>query len=91
MLGLVLVVAGAAGCASRISQRNYERVQNGMTLAQVQEILGEGQLQQGLAGGIGNLGGSVSVYQWRDEQRVITVTFINDKVTAKSSENLDAG
>ena len=88
-LGLVLIAGMLAGCGSRVSRENYERIQTGMTLQQVQDIMGNrGVTSEGVAGAIGDLAGSASVYRWVDENRAITVTFINGKVVSKGSEGM---
>ena len=59
-----------------------------MTLAQVQGILGKGELQTGASGAIMDIAGSAKVYKWVEGDKTITVTFINDKVTGKARAGL---
>ena len=84
--GLMLI--SVAGCASKVTQENYDKIENGMTLAQVQAILGKGELQTGASGAIGGLGGSAKMYKWVDGDKTITITFVNDKVTTKVQTSL---
>ena len=87
---LVLVTAllsGAIGC-TKVSKENYEKVQSGMSLSEVEGILGKGTEKAGLGGAIGNLSGSAKILTWGDEEKSITITFANDKVVAKAASGL---
>jgi hypothetical protein len=87
---LVLVMVAAGGCGdARVSQANYEKIQNGMSLQQIQDILGPGAKEsQGdgsnVAGQFGvdvqgyggqSRGPSGDVYTWESGARKITVYF----------------
>ncbi len=89
---LAVVLVGSAlllvcGC-SKVSKANYDKVEIGMTLSQVEAILGKGTEKAGVAGAVGGLGGSAKVMTWGDEKKSITITFVNDKVTAKLEQGL---
>lgn len=87
---LVLVTAllsGAIGC-TKVSKENYEKVQSGMSLSEVEGILGKGTEKAGLGGAIGNLSGSAKILTWGDDEKSITITFANDKVVAKAATGL---
>ena len=95
MTAIVLAAGLAAtmltGCASKISKSNYEQVRTGMTVAQVEDILGKGTEQAGIGGAVGKLAGSVKVVCWTEGEKSdkkITVTFVNDKVVAKIETGL---
>ena len=85
LLGLALIFM--SGC-SKVSQSNYDKIQNDMTVSQVEAILGKGTEKAGAAGAIGNLTGSGKVLTWGDDKKSITVTFVNDKVVAKTQQGL---
>jgi hypothetical protein len=90
---LVLLVAGltcvlVVGCGSKVSKGNYDKISNGMTVAEVEGIMGKGAEEAAGAGAIGNLAGSAKVMSWKDGDKTITVTFVNDKVTAKIQKGL---
>ena len=85
LLGLVFVIVSGCG---KISQSNYDKIENGMNLGQVEKILGTGTEQAGVAGAIGKVAGSGKVMAWGDEKKSITVTFANDKVVAKMQKGL---
>ena len=83
-----LLVMGLAGCASKVTSENYDKIENDMTLAEVEGILGKGELQVGGSGALGDLGGSAKVYKWTDGEKVITITFVNDKVKTRLQKGL---
>ena len=80
---LMTVTMGGCGKGLDVSKEAYDKVEDGMTLAQVEAILGKGQLQTGGSGGIGNLTGSAKVYKWIDGDKTITITFVNEKVKTR--------
>lgn len=86
LAGLMLMMV--AGCGSKVSKDNYDKIKTGMTLAEVENILGKGELQAGGAGGLGDLLGSAKVYKWTDGEKSIMVTFANDKVTVKAQTGI---
>ncbi len=84
---LALGMAVASGCA-KITRSHYDQIQDGMTLSQVESILGTGKEEAGVGGAIGKIAGSAKVMRWGDDQKWITVTFVNDKVVAKAEKGL---
>ena len=86
LLGLGVITL--AGCGSKVTKSNFDQITNGMTLAQVEAILGKGAESTGASGAIGNLVGSAKVVTWKDGDKTITVTFANDKVVLKASGGL---
>jgi len=91
----------AIACAGKLTKANYDKVANGMSPAQVESILGPGTEQAssgitipgtatGTATGIGAPGTTVStkVLVWQSGGKVITVTFLNDQVVAKTQIGL---
>jgi hypothetical protein len=85
-LAVVLLVA-VAGCA-KVTLENYEKVTNGMTLAEVEDILGRGTVEAGGGGTLGDLSLSGKVVRWGSDEKHIKVTFVNDKVVAKAQQGL---
>jgi hypothetical protein len=95
---------GVISCAGKLTKANYDKVANGMSPGQVQSILGPGTEQAssgitipgqpgtatGTATGIGAPGTTVStkVLVWQSGGKVITVTFLNDQVVAKTQVGL---
>ena len=88
LAGLTVSLVGCGG--SRISRANYDKITNGMTLEQVQGILGspgeKASADVKLPGVEIRVG--AEVYTWRDDGRKITVVFDDGKVSAKSQEGL---
>ena len=86
LLGLGVIML--AGCGSKVTKSNFDQVTNGMTLAQVEGILGKGTESTGAAGAVGSLAGSAKVVTWKDGNKTITITFANDKVVLKAANGL---
>ena len=88
MVSLAVLLGGLGGCSSKISRENYDKVQTGMTVAQVKEILGEpAETKSGGASVLG-IGGTASTLTWKAGDKTITLTFVNDQLTTKSMSNL---
>jgi hypothetical protein len=85
---LALVLTALSGCGSKVTQSGYDKIANGMTVTQVEGILGKGTEKAGVGGAVGSLAGSARVVTWGDENKSITVTFVNDKVVAKAAQGL---
>jgi hypothetical protein len=91
--------AGACG-KNRVSKANYEKVEKGMSLGEVEAILGKGERETGdgsnIAAGAGgvdvNMGEARSspgtTYLWENKGKKITIVFINDKVFSKAESGL---
>jgi hypothetical protein len=91
-LALTLLVAiSFAGCASddRLTLDNYDRVVTGMTPAEVRDILGQPDDDEG--GGISVVGVDLSgrVMVWEEGERLIEVTFAQGEVVQKFQKGLD--
>ena len=84
-LGLMLTVF--VGC-SKVTAANYDKINTGMTVSEVEEILGKGTEKAGVAGAVGKVAGSGKILTWGDENKSITVTFANGKVAAKAKEGI---
>ena len=85
LVGLMVAVLG--GCGSKVSRSNLDKVVNGMTVTQVEDILGKGAVES-TGTSIGGLALSGEVRIWQDGDKIIKVTFKDGKVTGKSSEGL---
>lgn len=69
------------GCEGRITAGDFERIQTGMTRADVVRILGEPD--ETAAFGVGNLSGEAATWSAGDD--FITVQFVNNKVFGKQA------
>jgi outer membrane protein assembly factor BamE (lipoprotein component of BamABCDE complex) len=79
---IVALVLGAfclVGCGSRINQTNFEKIQTGMTMAEVTLILGEPTESSSVD--VAVFSGTVS--KWQAGDVTITIQFVNGKVVAK--------
>jgi hypothetical protein len=68
------------GCTSPISEANYQKIQNGMTLGQVKAVLGEPT--DAKTAGIGPLSGTAAT--WKHGDLTISIQLLNNKVQLKS-------
>jgi hypothetical protein len=94
VLALCLLLAGCG--KSKVSKENYDKIQNGMSLADVEKLLGKGTDDSGdganVAGQfgvdvVGTSGGGTGVktYVWESGNKKITVYFKQDKVVNKNA------
>lgn len=83
IVGIVLGLFVVTGC-SKVSQENYDKISTGMTVNEVEGILGGGKVEGGGGLAVGGVELSGKVMQWGDEAKHIKVTFANSKVVAKS-------
>ncbi|MBP7933600.1 MAG: hypothetical protein KA354_03025 [Phycisphaerae bacterium] len=77
----------AMGC-NKVTPENYDKIQNQMTLTQVEQILGKGTEQSGGGLAVGDLNVSAKTVTWASGDKSITVTFANDKVVMKTKKGL---
>ena len=79
-----------AGCSGKINKDNYDKISNGMSVSQVESILGEGESQASSNVDLGDYGGNVSseVITWQKGTNVISITFSNGTVMAKAQSGL---
>jgi hypothetical protein len=77
------------GCESGLTQENYAKIQKGMTLVEVQKILGssgeEDSAPTGMTISGGGIGGSSKestdrIYVWKEDGVTVTVTIADGKV-----------
>ncbi|MHB1240841.1 MAG: DUF3862 domain-containing protein [Gammaproteobacteria bacterium] len=76
----VLLALALTGCASKITQSNFDQVKTGMTLEQVRGILGKPTESSGIQ--FGDFSGTSATWKARDGA-TITIQFLDDKVQAK--------
>lgn len=80
ILVLLLLAVLLAACEStRITKENFDKIQTGMTQAEVQAILGEPTESSSLD--VALFSGTTST--WKLGDTTITINFINGKVVAK--------
>jgi len=76
---ILLCATFLLGCSSQITQKNFDKVQSGMTQEEVTAILGDPTESSSI--GFGPVGGTTST--WKANGRTITIQFVNGKVIAK--------
>jgi hypothetical protein len=91
---------------SKVNKANYDKITEGMTLEQVEGILGKGTKEEGgdgsnvagqfgvdVTGGMGGGGGSkaITTYKWEKGDKSITVHFLNGKVSKTTQQGLSKG
>ena len=87
ILGLLVCVAGCGG----VNRKNYDKVYNGMTVAQVEKVLGK-PTGTGPAPSDPALQGATELMTWRDKKqpdKTIAVGVKDGRVVAKSETGLD--
>jgi hypothetical protein len=95
MLGCSLL-ASLAGCESKITKTNYDQITTGMTLGEVEKLLGSGTLdaQPGAvsisSAGVADTakGSNEQTYTWRDGSAEVIITFTDGKVVQKRQSGL---
>jgi hypothetical protein len=75
------------GCG-RVTRENYEKIEVGMTLEQVEGFLGRGETKVGGGAAIADLAASAQIIQWGGEAKCIKVTVLNGKVLTKLQRGL---
>jgi len=78
-LGVAILLLCLAACGSRLNQENFDKIHEGMSPKEVQEILGAPANTEGRS----FLGLSSGEAVWKDDKATITVHFLNDKVVSK--------
>lgn len=83
---LSVIVLCLAACGTKVTPDNYDRLQSGMSKAQVHAILGTPDDVTG-----NEIGGVLSLTKetWKTGKHRITVTFGNDALALKSLDNPD--
>ena len=82
-------------CKNRVTRANFDQIKEGMTLAEVEKILGKGTKEEGDGTGVAaqfgvampqapTVGGG-ETYKWERGNNSITVTVRDGKVTSKRS------
>lgn len=69
-----------AACTSKVTQENFSKIQNGMSMRQVTQILGTPVSVDSI--NIAGISGASAV--WKDKDTVITIQFLNNKVQIKT-------
>jgi hypothetical protein len=90
-LCMLVLFTGLAGCEKKVTEANFNKITNGMSLAQVEKILGSGTDDTPAAGfsvsgaGVGSqTAHPEKIYVWKTPEMTITVIFKDGNVIQKS-------
>ncbi len=91
----IAIVIPLAGCEDTVTQENFDRIQVGMPLHEVEAFMGgKGEVETVMGGGI-SAGGIAStniappnIYKWQKGVKMITVTVQDGKVIGKGKDRL---
>jgi hypothetical protein len=95
VLALTLLLSG---CAGKVTKANFDKITNGMSLSEVEAILGKGERNDGDGSNVAaQVGVDVGApakprgftsYIWQSGDKSIEVQLTNDKVTGKIAKGL---
>jgi hypothetical protein len=93
---LLVALIGLAGCGGAADESKFARIHKGMTLAEVEAIMSEGEEQYRIAPpgqtaetpGVPGINLNSKVIEWKSEGKTIVVTFIDDKVVSKQQSGI---
>jgi len=90
VFALMLASIAMSGCEAKVTQDSFDQIKTGMTMSEVEGVLGgKGELETTMGGGIsaGGIGSTTivtgSTYKWEHGVKQITVTMKDGKVVDK--------
>lgn len=86
IVSLATVCLLLTACGSPVNQANFDKIKTGMSVEQVQAILGNPT--ESSTASFGELSGGAAT--WKNDDIVITVQFVNNKVQFKQFAKNDA-
>jgi len=88
LLSVLPRIAMTGGGGEPFTKNTYSKVKTGMTLAEVESILGKGTEQSSSDASFGGISVDIKSMVWQDENKIISITFSHNKVKAKSQIGL---
>jgi major membrane immunogen (membrane-anchored lipoprotein) len=87
---IVFSLVFLTACSGKLTKENYDKISTGMSLSEVENILGKGESQASSNIDMGEFGGNVrsEVITWQKWTKVISITFSNGKVMSKAQTGL---
>jgi chemotaxis signal transduction protein len=85
---VAFLLAGVVGC-NRVTRENYNKVQAGMTVQQVKDILGNPDETKSAGASVLGISADKTTMIWKSGDKSITVTFVNEQVLTTSMQNLE--
>ena len=86
LLTFVLLIVGCGG--NPITKNNYAKVETGMTIDEVESILGPGTEQGSSDACFGGISIDMKSMIWQNKGKIISITFSHGKVKAKTQVGL---
>jgi hypothetical protein len=89
VLGMACAVLMMVACESKLTQESFARIKPGMTLGEVQTILGSSGTEESSAGGMSISGAGIAgsskeskerIFVWKEGEATITVVIADGKV-----------
>ena len=95
-LAAVVCALVLTGCESKVTTENYDKITVGMSLSEVEGLLGSGELQDSAGTSIGSSGltgaergnPDAKTYAWGEESKQIVVNFVKGVVVSKTKRGL---
>lgn len=86
---LILAPTLFVGCGrNAITKDNYSQIKTGMSIDEVEAILGSGTEQASSDASFGGISIDMKSMVWQNEDKIISITFSHDKVQAKTQMGL---
>jgi hypothetical protein len=84
-LAVTLVLAATLGaCSHQLTVENYDALKAGMTLEQVEALLGSGELVEGGSAAMDRAGVSGGKFRWTEGDREVTVHFFEGRLRSRT-------
>ena len=83
-LVLAIMIVGLVGCGSSLTQSSYDQNTTGMSVSEVQSILGSGTEQGSADASFWGISINAKNLVWQDGNKIITVSFSSDEVVGKA-------
>ena len=85
LASIVLLAIFLTACGEKLTQKNFNKISNGMPYAEVVKILGEPKSSEG--GGAFGITAGTSV--WKGKTHQIMIVFLNEKVASKTFSEVE--
>lgn len=82
---IIVLTFFLVSCSNEINKDNYDKINTGMSISEVESILGKSNAEYSSSMDLGQYGGNINAVgkAWKSGSKVISIGFSNDKVVAK--------
>lgn len=87
-IALLLILSFVLASCSKVTKQNYDKVQTDMKLEEVEAVLGKQHQPMSAGAKVRLIGISGQTLTWKEDDRTITVMFVNERVILKSQVGL---